>query len=125
VTHARTFASCGFLDDPVPIALVKLVAGVGFALAYVGSVVIVDDLPPTLRGTGQGLAKAVSFGLAPVADSLAGGAIYDYAGPRTLFLASACAAVAAGGAVLAVAVRGARRTEAVAEMRVETARVPD
>jgi hypothetical protein len=60
-----------------------------------------------------------------VADSLAGGAIYDYAGPRTLFLASACAAVAAGGAVRAVAVRGARRTEAVAEMRVETARVPD
>jgi hypothetical protein len=33
VTHARTFASCGFLDDPLPIALVKLVAGVGFALA--------------------------------------------------------------------------------------------
>jgi PPP family 3-phenylpropionic acid transporter len=114
---AVAFASWAFLDDPVPIALVKLVAGVGFALAYVGSVVIVDDLvPPTLRGTGQGLAKAVSFGLAPVADSLAGGAIYDYAGPRTLFLASACAAVAAGGAVLAVAVRGARRTEAVAEM---------
>jgi MFS family permease len=103
---AAAFAAWAFLGDPVSIAAVKLVAGVGFGLAYVGSVVIVDDLvPEALRGTGQGLAKAVSFGLAPIAGSLAGGAVYDLAGPRTLFLACAGAAVVAGGAVSAIAVR--------------------
>ena len=91
-----------FLDQTLAIALVKLLAGVGFAFVYVGSVVIVDDLvPASLRGTGQGVAKAVSFGLAPVVGSLAGGAIYDYAGPRALFIASAGAALVAGGLVCA------------------------
>jgi PPP family 3-phenylpropionic acid transporter len=99
-----------FLDQTLAIALVKLLAGVGFALVYVGSVVLVDDLvPPSLRGTGQGVAKAVSFGLAPIVGSLAGGAIYDYAGPRALFLASAAATLFAGVLVWAVAARGARR----------------
>src|SRR5947209_6199951 len=97
---AVSFAAWAFLDSPVPIALVKLVAGVGFALAYVGSVVVVDDLtPPLLRGTAQGLARAVSFGLAAIVGSLAGGAIYDYAGPRALFLGCAAAAIVAGGGV--------------------------
>ncbi len=103
---AAAFVAWAFLDDPLPIALVKIVAGVGFALTYVGSVVLVDDLvPPGLRGTGQGLAKAVSFGLAPILGSLAGGAIYGYAGPRALFLACAAAALIAGAAVWAVAAR--------------------
>jgi len=83
-----------------------LVAGVGFAFVYVGSVVLVDDLvPPGLRGTGQGLAKAVAFGLAPILGSLAGGAIYDYAGPRAMFLACAAAALVAGTSVFVVAAR--------------------
>jgi MFS family permease len=51
------------------------------------------------------VAKAVSFGLAPILGTLSGGAIYDYAGPRALFLASAGAAVVAGAGVWAVAVR--------------------
>jgi PPP family 3-phenylpropionic acid transporter len=107
---AIAFAAWGFLQDPLPIALVKLVVGIGFALAYVGSVVIVDDLvPPGLRGTGQGLARAVCFGLAPILGSLAGGAIYDFAGPRTLFLASSGAAVVAGACTWAIAARGVRR----------------
>ena len=99
------------IDDKLVIALVKLIAGVGFALVYIGSVLIVDDLvPPSLRGTGQGFAKAVSFGLAPIVGTLAGGAIYGYAGPRALFLVSAAAAVGAGAAVWAAAAR-VRRAE--------------
>ena len=97
---AVAFAAWAFLNSAVPIALVKIVAGVGFALAYVGSVVVVDDLtPPILRGTAQGLARAVSFGLAAIVGSLAGGAIYDYAGPRALFRGCAAAAIVAGGGV--------------------------
>jgi PPP family 3-phenylpropionic acid transporter len=104
------FVAWAFLDQPLAIALVKLVAGVGFALVYVGSVLLVDDLvPPALRGTGQGLAKAVSFGLSPILGSLAGGAIYDYAGPRALFLACAAAALVAASAVFAIAARGRAR----------------
>jgi MFS family permease len=100
------FVGWAFLDAPLAIALVKLVAGVGFALVYVGSVLLVDDLvPPALRGTGQGLAKAVSFGLSPILGSLAGGAIYDYAGPRALFLACAAAALVAGTSVFVIAAR--------------------
>jgi MFS transporter, PPP family, 3-phenylpropionic acid transporter len=101
-----SFLAWAFLDDPLSIALVKLVAGVGFALVYVGSVLLVDDLvPPALRGTGQGLAKAVSFGLSPILGSLAGGAIYDYAGPRALFLTCAGAALVAGASVFVFAAR--------------------
>jgi MFS family permease len=93
------------------IALVKLIAGVGFALVYIGSVLIVDDLvPPSLRGTGQGFAKAVSFGLARIVRTLAGGAIYGYVGPRALFLVSAAAAICAGASVWAAAAC-VRRTE--------------
>jgi PPP family 3-phenylpropionic acid transporter len=100
------FTAWAFLDKPLAIALVKLVAGVGFALVYVGSVLLVDDLvPPGLRGTGQGLAKAVSFGLAPILGSLVGGAIYDYAGPRALFLTCAAAGLVAGASVFVVAAR--------------------
>jgi PPP family 3-phenylpropionic acid transporter len=103
---AVAFAAWAFLDSAVPIALVKLVAGVGFALAYVGSVVVVDDLaPPILRGTAQGLARAVSFGLAAIVGSLAGGAVYDYAGPRALFLGCAAAAIVAGAGVWAATTR--------------------
>jgi MFS family permease len=101
------FLAWAFLDSPLAIALVKLVAGVGFALVYVGSVLLVDDLvPPALRGTGQGLAKAVTFGLSPILGSLAGGAIYDYAGPRALFLACAAAALVAATSVFVIAARG-------------------
>jgi MFS family permease len=101
-----SFVAWAFLDDPLAIALVKLVAGIGFALVYVGSVLLVDDLvPPALRGTGQGLAKAVTFGLSPILGSLAGGAIYDYAGPRALFLACAAAGLVAGTSVFVVGAR--------------------
>ena len=101
-----SFVGWAYLDDPLAIALVKLVAGVGFALVYVGSVLLVDDLVPVpLRGTGQGLAKAVSFGLSPILGSLAGGVIYDYAGPRALFLACAGAALVAGTSVFLIAAR--------------------
>lgn len=103
---AVTFAAWAFLDSAVPIALVKLVAGIGFGLAYVGSVFIVDDLtPPLLRGTAQGLARAVSFGLAAIVGSLVGGAVYGYAGPRTLFLGCAAAASVAGAGVWAATTR--------------------
>lgn len=106
VVLAAAFGGWALLDDALTIALVKLVAGVGFALSYVASVTIVDDLVPhTLRGTGQGLARAVCFGLAPVLGSLGGGAVYEVAGARVLFAACAAAALAAGAGIAVSALR--------------------
>jgi len=95
--HLAVFIAWSLLSSPLLISLVKLVIGVGFALTYVGTVVIVDDLvPKPLRATGQGLAKAVAFGLAPVVGTLGGGLLYGLLGPRPLFLTAAAAAAAAG-----------------------------
>ncbi len=96
--HVAVFAAWAVISDPVAITLLKLVIGVGFALTYVGTVVIADDLVPVrLRATGQGLAKAASFGLAPVLGTLGGGVVYDVFGPRAMFFAAAAIAVVAAG----------------------------
>jgi MFS family permease len=85
------------MSDPATIALVRVIVGIGFAFVYVGSVVIVDDLVPSeFRATGQGLAKAVAFGLAPVVGALGGGLMYQTVGPRALFEAAAGLAAIAG-----------------------------
>jgi PPP family 3-phenylpropionic acid transporter len=104
---AAVFIAWAVMDDPVWISILRLVAGVGFALTYVGAVVLVDDLVPVrLRATGQGLAKAVSFGLAPIAGTALGGVVYAYLGPSELFLLSGAAAVV-GGVVAWIAVPSA------------------
>jgi PPP family 3-phenylpropionic acid transporter len=98
--YLAVFVAWALLSDPVVISSIKLVMGVGFALAYVGTVVIVDDLvPPGRRATGQGLAKAVGVGLAPILGTLGGGLLYGLLGPRAMFLAAAGAA--AGAAAIA------------------------
>jgi PPP family 3-phenylpropionic acid transporter len=94
--YAASFFSWSLLSNPVAIALVRVAVGIGFAFVYVGSVIIVDDLVPSgLRATGQGLAKAVSYGLAPVLGALGGGVMYQTLGPRALFETSAALAVSA------------------------------
>jgi MFS transporter, PPP family, 3-phenylpropionic acid transporter len=99
---ALSFAAWAVLTDPVWVAVVKLVAGIGYALVYVGSVIIVDDLVPArLRASGQGAAKAVSFGLSPILGTAAGGLLYDLAGPRTMFIVAVVAVVAGAGVALA------------------------
>jgi len=83
--------------DPVAVAIARLVLGVAFALTYVGSVVVVDELvPPHLRATGQVAAKSVSFGLAPVLGALGGGLVYSRLGPSAMFIGAAISAAIAG-----------------------------
>jgi MFS family permease len=96
--------------DPVSVAVARLVLGVGFALTYVGSVVIVDELvPPHLRATGQVAAKSVMFGLAPVAGALGGGLVYGHVGPSAMFLAAGVLAALAALVTLQVEAASARR----------------
>jgi MFS transporter, PPP family, 3-phenylpropionic acid transporter len=83
--------------SPVSVAVARLVLGVGFALTYVGSVVVVDELVPSrLRATGQVAAKSVTFGLAPVAGALGGGLVYGHVSARAMFLAAGVCAALAG-----------------------------
>jgi PPP family 3-phenylpropionic acid transporter len=86
--------------SPAVFATLRLVAGVGFGLTYVGTVLLTDEIVPAeLRATGQGAAKAVSVGLAPVAGSLGGGIVFGVFGAAPFFLGAA--ALTAAGAVLA------------------------
>jgi PPP family 3-phenylpropionic acid transporter len=96
--------------DPVAVAVARLVLGVGFALTYVGSVVVVDELVPArLRATGQVAAKSVTFGLAPVAGALGGGLVYGHVGPAAMFLAAGMLAALAALVTLQVEAVSARR----------------
>jgi len=98
--YVLVYAIWALAATPAMLAGLRLVAGVGFGLTYVGTVLVTDELvPPDLRATGQAAAKAVAFGIAPVAGSLGGGVVYGVFGP-TAFFATA-AVVTAAAAVLA------------------------
>jgi PPP family 3-phenylpropionic acid transporter len=107
--YVLVFIAWAFLSDAVTTALLKLVMGVGFALTYVASVLIADDVAPShLRATVQALVKSVSGGLAPVLGALGGGVIYGVIGPEAMFLvAGGVAAVAA--VIVLIAVPSRRR----------------
>jgi MFS family permease len=95
--YVAVFVAWAFVSDALATALIRLVIGVGFALAYVASVQIADDLAPAhLRATAQALVKAVGFGLAPIVGALGGGLIYGEIGSRAMFLVAAVITVVAG-----------------------------
>jgi len=113
--YSAVFLTWGFLSDAASISALRLVAGVGFALTYIGSVVIVDDLvPERSRATGQAWAKGISFGLAPVAGTLIGGLLYEFAGARTMFVVSSAVAASAAGLAWAAAARARTSRAALA-----------
>ena len=95
--YVVVFLVWAFVSDALAVALMKLVVGVGFALIYVGAVVIADELSPLhLRATSQALVKAAMFGLSPVIGTVGGGLIYGVFGSRAMFLSATAIAVAAG-----------------------------
>jgi PPP family 3-phenylpropionic acid transporter len=108
--YVAVFVAWAFVSDALATALIRLVMGVGFALAYVASVQIADDLAPAhLRATAQALVKAVGFGLAPIVGALGGGLIYGAIGSRAMFLVAAVITVVAGVVALVALPARARR----------------
>jgi PPP family 3-phenylpropionic acid transporter len=102
LVYVGVYLTWALVPSALAVALVRAVAGVGFGLIYIASVVIVDELVPArLRATGQAAAKAVGFGIAPVLGYLGGGFVYSHS-PAALFVLAAAmstaAAVAAGAA---------------------------
>ena len=104
--YVLVYVGWSLAASPALLAVLRLVAGLGFGLTYVGSVLVVDELvPPQLRATGQAVSKAVAFGLAPVLGLLCGGLVYGYLGAPAFFAGAAL--VTAGAALLAGRTAGA------------------
>src|SRR5207302_3836850 len=110
------FVAWAFVSVALTAALLKLAAGVAFALTFVAAVMIANELiPPHLRATGQALMKSVLFGVAPIVGSLGGGLVYQTFGPRAMFLAATVVVAAAGlTALAAVPARTRTLTDEVA-----------
>jgi PPP family 3-phenylpropionic acid transporter len=107
--YLAVFVAWALVSNALVVALLKLVVGVAFALTYVASVTIANELsPPRLRATGQALVKSTMFGLAPIIGALGGGIVYGTLGPRVMFFASTVVVAAAGAIAIAV-VPAARR----------------
>lgn len=118
--YVAVFVAWAFVSDALVTALLKLALGVGFALTYVGTVMIADDLAPRhLRATVQATVKAVSAGLAPVLGALGGGIIYGAIGSGAMFVGAA--GVAAGAGVLALIALPARGVGMSSPLRGEVA----
>lgn len=121
VIYLTVFVAWAVTSNALVVAVLKLVVGVAFALTYVASVTIANELSPSrLRATSQALVKSVMFGLAPIIGALGGGIVYGSLGARAMFLASTLV-VAAAGAIAVVAVPVTRR---VLDKPVAVAEVP-
>lgn len=119
--YLAVFVAWGVVSNPLIVALLKLAVGVGFALTYVASVTIANELTPArLRATGQALVKSAMFGLAPIVGAFGGGLVYQAAGARLMFLGSTLV-IAAAGAIVMVAVPGGAGSVA---QRLRPAEVP-
>ena len=113
--YLAIFIAWAFVSVALTAALLKLVAGIAFALTYVAVVMIANDLVPAhLRATGQALMKSVLFGVAPILGSLGGGLVYEAFGARVMFLAAAAVVGAAGLMALVAVPRTRSLTEEVA-----------
>src|SRR6185436_17040606 len=76
--------------DPLVLVPLAIVKGFGFGLYFVSTVRLVDErTPPEWASTNQAALNAGAGGLAPLAASLLGGAIYDALGPASVFVACA------------------------------------
>jgi PPP family 3-phenylpropionic acid transporter len=119
--YVAVFVAWALVSNPLVVALLKLVVGVAFALTYVASVTIANELsPPRLRATGQALVKSTMFGLAPIIGALGGGILYGTLGPRVMFLASTVVVAAAGAIALALVPAARRGVEQPPRVAVET-----
>ena len=88
--YGSVFVAWAFVKSPVVIAVLNGFEGVGFALLYVGGVMVVGKLVPRhLQATGQSVMQMVGQGLGPVLGASIGGVVYGRLGPPALFLGAA------------------------------------
>ncbi len=103
------FAAClgswAFIEETGPILVTRFLSGIFFGGIIVAFVLAMSRLlPPRLQATGQTLLQATAWGLAAVLAGVAGGFLYQYAGPLGIF--GGGAVCAAAGAVVGFAAIG-------------------
>jgi len=90
------FVALAIIPRPELLLLAALLEGTGYGLFITATVRLVAEWAPDGQvATYQGFLNAGSSGLAPLGAGLLGGAVFDTAGPQTVFLVSAGAAAVA------------------------------
>jgi PPP family 3-phenylpropionic acid transporter len=98
VVYATGFLLWGLIDSPRVVSALTMFEGVGFALLFTTTVVVIGRMVPrSLYSTGQSVATTVGFGLGPILGAGLGGLAYDRFGPVTLYSAASALTLAAGG----------------------------
>jgi MFS transporter, PPP family, 3-phenylpropionic acid transporter len=98
--YATGFLLWGLISSPTIVSLLTILEGVGFALLFTTSVVVVGRLlPSSLYSTGNSVAQMVGFGIGPIVGGLTGGFVYQHLGPVMLYVGASCFALA--GAIAA------------------------
>jgi MFS transporter, PPP family, 3-phenylpropionic acid transporter len=101
------FVGLAIIPRPELLLFSAVLEGIGFGLFITSSIRMVAGWsPPGQVATYQGLLNAGASGLAPLAAGLLGGAIFDAAGPQTVFVVSAGAATIAVAVLLTAQLRG-------------------
>ena len=109
--YGAALVAWALLDALPAIIIVRGLTGIAFAAIAIGAVMAIGNLLPSrLQATGQGMFATVSFGIAAVVASTAGGIVYSAGGHVPLF-AGAAAVVAVGILVVWRALPG--RDEAI------------
>jgi MFS transporter, PPP family, 3-phenylpropionic acid transporter len=103
-----TYVGFALAGEPLVLVPLVILKGFGFGLYFVSTVRLVDErTPPEWASTIQAIMNAGAGGIAPLAASLVGGAIFDALGPPSVF-ALAAGFVALAAVLLSVAAaRGA------------------
>jgi PPP family 3-phenylpropionic acid transporter len=95
--YALGFLLWGVIEDPTIVSLLTVFEGMGFALLFTTSVVVIGRmLPPNLYSTGQSMVSTVGFGIAPIVGAGIGGFIFESFGDVTLYVGASLLALAGG-----------------------------
>jgi MFS family permease len=90
ILYAAVYAGFAFVSNEVSVWILFLIYGIYFGLSEGAEKALVADLvPPEKRGTAFGLYN-LAFGITVLPASLLMGALWDWRGPQTAFIVSAC-----------------------------------
>jgi MFS transporter, PPP family, 3-phenylpropionic acid transporter len=108
LVYATGFVLWGLVDSPRVVSALTIFEGVGFALLFTTTVIVIGRMvPPALYSTGQSVAMMVGFGLGPILGAGLGGRAYDSFGPVVLY-SFASALTLFAGVVAWIALRDRR-----------------
>jgi MFS transporter, PPP family, 3-phenylpropionic acid transporter len=97
VVYATGFLLWGLISSPRIVAALTMFEGVGFALLFTTTVVVIGRMvPPSLYSTGQSVATTIGFGVGPILGAGLGGMVYQRFGAVVLYSAASILTLSAG-----------------------------